>query len=203
MHTLSQSPFFSYSLEAKKGSMKKKILLLGGSVCIIILLVIGGYLIGKNTQASSNQVTSIAVDKPYFSKDINRDFSFPVKDAKGNTVATITYTIESANLQNQIILQGQRADAVTGRTFLIFNVKILNPSTQNIQINTRDFIRVTVDNSNELLAPEIHNDPVDIQPISTKYTRIGLPIDTTVTSVTLHVGEIDGTKTPITIPLKE
>lgn len=186
----------------KKGTIQKSMLWTIGKIGIVVLLIIGAYILGRQ-MATSSQESLIAVAKPYYSKTINKDFSFPVRDTKGDTVATITYTIQSVELQNQIILQGQKADAVAGRTFLIINLKILNPSTQNIQLNTRDFIRVSIANTSELLAPEIHNDPVTIQPISTKYTRLGLPIDASVTDIKLHVGEINGQKTTIDVPLKK
>lgn len=173
-----------------------------GKVLLVLLIVIAAYIIGNKT-APTNSTSLTTVATPYFTKTLNKDFSFPVKDTNGNTVATITYTLQSAQLQNQIILQGQRADAVSGRTFFIINLKILNPSTQTIQLNSRDFTRVSIGNNAELLAPEIHNDPVTIQPISTKYTRVGIPIDTNVTDVKIHVGEINGQKTTIDVPLKK
>jgi hypothetical protein len=52
------------------------------------------------------------------------------------------------------------------------------------------------------LAPEIHNDPVEVQALSTKYTRLAFPIDDTYKDLTLYVGEINGHKDAIKLNLK-
>ncbi len=199
-------PFFifsTFSLLQTKGAVSKSVVWKIGKILILFIVIVAAYFIGNKTAAVNNAtVSKINLTQPKFSKSINKEFSFPVQDDKGNEVTKLTYTIQSAQLQDQIILQGQKADAVNGRTFLILNLKIANPSTQSMQLNSRDFIRVSLGSNPELLAPEIHNDPVNIQPISTKYTRVGLPIDESVTNVKIHVGEINGQKTVIDLHLK-
>lgn len=176
---------------------RKNVLLRIGKVIGIITLVILAYFLGNKTATVSTAKTSVS--KPYYSKVINKDFSFPIKDDKGNEIAIFTYTIQSVQLQNEIILKGEKADSVEGRTFLLINLKINNPTNQTMQLNSRDFIRLSVDNSPEHLAPEIHNDPVEIQAISTKYTRLAMPVDENIKKVTLYIGDINGEKTPLTI----
>ncbi len=201
MHISPLAIYQPTTTSSKKGVIAKRTVWTGGKILLVVLLIIAAYVVGNQTAKKSP--TKISVAKPYYSKTINKDFSFPVRDDKGDVITQVTYTIQSLDLQDQIILQGQKADAVAGRTFLILNLKIGNPSTQSMQLNSRDFIRISLDNHPELLAPEIHNDPVTIQPISTKYTRIGLPVNDTIKDVKLHVGEINGQKTVINIPLKK
>ena len=94
-------------------------------------------------------------------------------------------------------MKGQRARAVQGRNFLILNLKLTNQYTQAIEIKTSDYVRLSVNNKNEFLAPDIHNDPVAVQPISTKYTRIGFPINDSDKNLMLRIGEIKGKKETI------
>ena len=68
-------------------------------------------------------------------------------------------------------------------------------------MNTRDYVRLTVNNGSEWLAPDIHNDPVEIQAISTKYTRIGFPISDTDKKLKLQIGEINGDKEIVDLKL--
>ncbi len=128
---------------------------------------------------------------------LNKSFKFPLLDSEGKEVSRIDYVVETANLQDAFIYQGKLAKAVKGRTFLIFNLKITNPYSKSIEINSRDYIRIKLNNSSEQVAPEIHSDPVEIQADSTKYTRIGLPINDTDKNIVVLVGEIGEKKETI------
>ncbi len=153
--------------------------------------------LGSSTSTTNKQMTVV---KPLAQEMLDKTFNFPLKDATSKVVSKFQYEIQSAELDNQIIIKGQVATAVQGRTFLILNLKITNSFNKDVQLNTRDYVRLVVDNSTDRLAADIHNDPVDVQAISTKYTRIGFPIDSDAKSLKLEVGEIDGTKQ--TMPLK-
>lgn len=171
---------------------KKYIVLVG--IIVVVLLTIGFLTRGKNSSAStSNTPSDIGGAKE--SAAINREFIFPIKDASGEQVSSLKYTIETAELRDEIIVKGQKATSIKGRIFLILTVKITNDLDKVIQINTRDYVRLIRNgNPGEQLAPDIHNDPVEIQPISTKYTRVGFPINDGDKDLQLQVGEIKGTK---------
>lgn len=131
--------------------------------------------------------------------EIQREIIFPLKDAKGETVSNIKYKILNTELQDQIISKGKKYTTVKGRTILILNLKITNEFDKAIEINTRDYVRLSVGMSEEWLAADIHNDPVAIQPISTKYTRLGFPINDDNKNLRLQVGEINESKEIIEI----
>jgi len=84
----------------------------------------------------------------------------------------------------------------------VLNLKITNNYNKAVQLSTRDYVRLIVDNSSDRLAADIHNDPVDVEPISTKYTRLGFPIVSDAKSLKLEVGEITGTKQTVQVNLK-
>lgn len=178
---------------------------------VLLLIIASGLIIGgKKLLGSTNPPNKSSTSENQQSvlgaratQDINKDFEFPVKDDTGIKVASFKYTIESAELRDQIIVKGQTATAVNGRTFLIINLKITNDKDKAININTRDYIRLSVNgNKDEWLAPDIHNDPVEVQAISTKYTRVGFPINTSDKNLLLRVGEIDGDKQNIKLNLQ-
>lgn len=173
----------------------------------IIVLVLGIIIVrnANTTNAVSVPVISgdkrVDVDKPKSQQKLNKFYSFPLKDQNGKEVSKFSYEILDAELRDEIIVKGQKATSIKGRTFLIVNLKITNNYDKNIQLNVKDFIRLTTGNSVEKLAPDIHNDPVDVQAISTKYTRVGFPINDTDKNLSLQIGEITGNKDTIKLSL--
>lgn len=181
-------------------SSNKKILILIAFVVIVMgalgtLLFLGGS--GSSTLGTQDTRPSSTTAKA--KQNINKIFQFPIRDEKGKEVSKFSYEVMSAELYDSIIVKGQRANAIKGRTFLIINLKISNSNNQPVSINTRDYLRLSVNSSNELIAPDIHNDPVEAQAISTKYTRAGVAINDSDKDIILNVGEITGIKESIKI----
>jgi len=182
------------------------------AVIVFVIAIVGiGSVIRKSTTnvtpTSASTTTSnsqqVNVPKPVATEALNKNFAFPLKDATGKVVSNIQYEIQSAEMDNQVIVKGEVATAITGKTFLILNLQITNNYDKAVQLNTRDYVRLIVNgNTDEKLAATIHNDPVDVEPISTTFTRIGFPISTNTTSLALEVGEIDGPKQTIPLTIK-
>jgi type III secretory pathway component EscV len=179
-------------------------------IVAVIVVIIGGVFITKATKnhqspqvaGTTTQNSQMSVAKPIAQEQLSRSFDFPLKDATGKEVSKIHYEIQSAEEDNQVIIKGQVATAVQGKTFLILNLKITNNYNKAVQLNTRDYVRLIIDNATDKLAADVHNDPVDIQAISTKYTRIGFPVTVDAKNLKLEVGEIDGTKQTIQLNLQ-
>ena len=177
----------------------------------VLVVIVAGVLITKAARghdsaqvagASAQNTQQVSIAKPIVQETLNKEFDFPLKDATGKTVSKFNYTIQSAEEDNQVIIKGQVATAVQGKVFLILNLKITNSFDKDVQLNTRDYVRLIIDNSSDRLAADIHNDPVDVQAISTKFTRIGFPIDQDSKNLKLEVGEIDGSKQTIQLNLQ-
>lgn len=172
---------------------------------VVAILIVISFWAGRQLGPNANIGLSdnrTEAPKAIATQNLNKEFKFSLKDDKGKEVAKISYLVQTANLQDAFIYQGKLAKAVRGRTFLIFDLKITNPYTKTVEINAKDYIRVKVNNSSEQLAPEIHNDPVQIQANSTKYTRIGLPINDADKSLVILIGELQGNKQTVKLDLK-
>ncbi len=177
------------------------------AIILLLVILIGYYSIKTltNTQPSSTlgiDDQRIEIQKPKSQQQLNRQFLFPLKGTDGKEVSKLKFSLQNSELRDEIIIKGQKATAVQGRTFLILNLKITNDYNKAIQINARDYLRLQVNNSSEKLAPDIHNDPVEIQAISTKYTRLGFPINDIDKNLLLQVGEITSGKEYIKLDLK-
>lgn len=198
---LSRKPNF-HRPNFKFGKISKKTLVIG---CAVFLVVVGLATLFKysldnsaNSNVLGDQKVQIADAKA--SQNINKEYAFPIKNDKGDEISRIKYSIQNVEKRDQIVAKGQKADAVVGRTFLIVNLKIVNDYNQAVQINTRDYIRLTVSNNDsEKLAPDIHNDPVEVQAISTKFTRVGFFVNDSDKNLKLFIGEIKGDKSVINL----
>lgn len=170
---------------------------------IVLMVVVGGiFFLFSKPGSKKEPISDTKVKAATATQDINKEFTFPLKDSEGEEVNKIGYEIEKAELRDEIVVKGQKAQAVDGRTFLIISLKITNNHNQAIQMNTRDYVRLSVNgNEEEWLAPDIHNDPVEIQAISVKKTRLGFPINDSDKDLVLQVGEINGDKEKVELNL--
>lgn len=188
-----------------KSNLKKLLPIVAGVVVLVAIISIVRSLPDAQSRPVNDSGKQTANLNALSTIHLDRTLVFPLKDEKGKEVGSFDYVIQSASLQKQIVVQGQRASAVSGRVFLILNLKITNNLKQTIQLNTRDYLRlVALSNKSEQLAPDIHNDPVEVQAISTKYTRVGVAIDEADAKklVQLKVGEIEGEKQTIDLNFK-
>lgn len=193
---MSQSRSFIRSLLSHK-----KVKYAGGA--LLALLVLG--FVGSRLSASSKsegvvQIGSTSSTKGDQSDGVKRvqlDHSIDIPVGQDDDV--ITYRITEAELRDTIVLKGQNAHATDGRQFLVLNIKLSNSLEERIKINTRDYVRLNINNSEDFLAPSIHNDPVEVQPISDQYTRVGFSIKKSDSDLKLLVGEISGDKTEVPI----
>lgn len=185
-----------------------KFLTLNKLILTIFILVLGFgifYWISSIVQAifqpKTTEKTQIA--PPISTQNINKEFNFSLKDQKGAEVSKLKFVVERVELRDEVIVKGQRATLPANRIFLIINLKITNDFNKSVQINTRDYIRLIINNNEkELLAPEVHNDPVEVQATSTKYTRLGFAINAADKDLKLRIGEVDQDKTTINLNLK-
>lgn len=182
------SSFFSqmkYSL-IHKAKKYKKILFVAG--VLFLLFLIARSITSRPAVQYSDVRGNVATAKA--NKEINKEFLFSLKDAKDKEISKIKFLVENAELRDEIIVKGQKATSIKGRTFFIINLKITNEHSSAIEINTRDYLRLAVGDNNEWFAPDIHNDPVEVQAISTKPTRVGFPIDDIRAKFRIQIGEI-------------
>ena len=164
-----------------------------GSIFIVYKIVSG-------KESDSGKVERVSVAGPKATAQLNKEFTFPLKDSKDKKITEVKFIVESAELRDEIIVKGQRATAVEGRTFMILNLKMTSSYTKGLQVNSKDYFRLTMnDNFADMLAPDIHNDPVVIEPTSTKFTRVGWALNDSDKKLILHVGEVGGEKTKIEI----
>lgn len=173
-------------------------------ILLIIIVALFGWVKDIMLSVSQAKTNQAVVAAPIATQTLNKKNSFPLKDSKGTQISSIGYAIDSAELRSEIIVSGQKATAVQGKIFLILQLRVTNEYNLAIDINTRDYIRLTVNGKNtEFLAPDIHNDPVNVQAVSTKYSRLGFAINESDKNLVLYIGEINGKKESLPLSLKK
>ena len=184
-----------------KGSNYKPYLI-GIAVIVVVVVLLVKFNPFSNGSSAVAGASKTAIKDAIATQDLNREFKFPLKNEKGETLGEIKYVIENAEIRDEIVVKGKKASAVSGRTFMILNLKITNDTNQTISMNTKDYVRLFVNgNDNEPLSPSIHNDPVVVDAISVKPTRIGFAINETDTQLKIKIGEIQGEKQEVLLEL--
>lgn len=164
---------------------------------IAIVIVLAAIVFFRTTSRGSVAGDSTRVDlqEARDTQELNKEIEFPIKDSKGVEQGKLKFTITTAEIRDELVVQGKRRGSVEGRTFLVLNLKVSNPFEKAVEVNTRNYVRLSVNgNENEWLAPDLHNDPVEVQAISTKLTRVAFPINESDKNFVLQIGEIQGEK---------
>jgi len=172
-------------------------------VVVVAVLSLFVYSIGKLMQKPSVSDPRVTILDAKASQILNRDFEFPILDGNKIEVTKLKLHFDTIDKRDQLVVNGKTATSVKGRTFLVVSIKVNNNEYGNpIQVNMSNYVRMTVNgNESELLAPEIHSDPVVIQSESTKLTRVGFPVNDSDKNIVLWVGEIKGKKEKIEITI--
>lgn len=131
---------------------------------------------------------------------LNKKFSFPGLDETGKKKGKIELRITDVEKTNQVIVQDKTYTAKNNKVFLIVNLELKNETTQRLNIFPGDLMRLVVDDQEEKkFAPDLHNNYVQVAPISTKIERVGFVIDAKATNLKLQVGELEGEKEILTV----
>lgn len=165
-------------------------------IFLIVILAIIIIVAARSISGQSTKILPISQTKTSY---IGKSFQFSVTDADGKpTDLSLAMNLTNAELTKKILIQGQPATARDTKIFLILNLEISNAGKQQLKISPVNLIRL-IDSSGKLFAPDVHNDEVTIEPISTKKTRVGFVVDEGTSNFKIQVGEVNGQKELINV----
>lgn len=187
---------------ASVSRIKNRKVVAGVGVIIVLVLIFIVRPKGNAIQNETSNQTQDLQSTVRAAQTINKEYEFPLKNSKGAEVSKFKYTVEKVEITDSLRSKDGKVNPGAGKTFLVVTLKITNPYEKTIQINTKDYIRLSKDNNqDELLAPDLHNDPVEIQAISTKSVKIAFYVLKTSKDFVLQVGEITEDKDKIELEI--
>ncbi|MBN1169161.1 hypothetical protein JXA63_04695 [Candidatus Woesebacteria bacterium] len=131
---------------------------------------------------------------------LDKTYTFPVTDPQGNKLADIQYKIIDYELTNQVTVNNfYKAIVTDDKEILVFNVELTNDEDRAVNIMAGDYLRLTKNGEDKLIAPDIDSDPVEVRPQSTKNTKLGFTLLKTDKGISVEVGELGGDKETIEI----
>jgi hypothetical protein len=132
--------------------------------------------------------------------EVNRKFNFDGLDETGKKKGKLEMVITTAEKTDSVIVQDKTYTAKNGKAFLILNLELINDSKDRLNIFPGDLIRLVVNNQEEKkFAPDLHNNYINVAPISTKIERVGFVIDASANNLKLEIGELEADKKAVNI----
>jgi len=124
---------------------------------------------------------------------------YEVKSLKANgDEDTLTMRLVSAELRKEVIIKGQPATAKNDKAFAVFNLEVDNEDAESEYLKPVNLFRL-VGEDGKKYAADIHSDVIEVQPISTKVTRIGFVVKESDRQLQLLVGELEGDKDTVDV----
>jgi len=172
-------------------------------VLVLIIIVIG--LIGFGLSSRRGEQKQDESGEQSGSENVNlgavevgASFTFLATDSRGNDGGEVNFRITKAEKTKEVLVQGRPANAKGEKAFLVLHIEIDNSETEKRYIAPVDVLRL-VGEDDEKFAPDIHSEVVEIQPISTKITRVGFVVSESQNSFVLQIGELEGEKQSLEI----
>jgi hypothetical protein len=170
------------------------------ALVVIILVVIIGFSYFKNKGNSSDAtiVNNGQVKSQFI--NLNQSFTIPIDGAKPDDKLTVTF--QKAQLTNQILINNQSTFSQDGTKFLMLNVIIDNETSNRLNFNTRDVIRL-IDQNNKPFAPSYFNgNNTTLEPVAVKKDVVGFLVPDSIKTYKIQYGTLTGDKQMLELKFK-
>lgn len=170
---------------------------------LIALLIIVGYrLIPKSTgkfQSAKNSSSGTKTAEAKVFSEVKRSFEFPAEITNGG-VETIIFTIDEAEIKDEIKVQGKPRPAPEEKAYLLLRLELVNDSVEELVFQSPNFVRL-IGEGDKKFAPDFHNGKVTIDPLSVRRDLISFIVDESARTFSLLVGELGGEKERVEVTL--
>ena len=162
-----------------------KRLALIGLVAVIVAVVVGTLGL-KLALKRSNASKIITVNKvfrfPAISRGEQREDGIDLFYE-----GEVEITVKEIEVAHEVLVKNQPVTAKAGKVYLIAKLDIKNDSTQKLGFMANDVVRLQIGDSKR--AADLHNNLIEVAPVSTREDRVGFIIDSKLKSVKLQFGK--------------
>ena len=161
-------------------------------VLIMVVLAVVSYQVGRS-QRPTGSVSQQKTSSQVYSKVIHVDQSVELPVAGGKEKETVLVTFTTAEKTNQVVVDDKVIKAREDKLFLVANFEIDNTLVTKAIVMPAEVIRLVTEKDKKF-APDLHNNQIEILPISTKIDRVGFVITKDAKDLKLQVGPLTGEK---------
>lgn len=137
--------------------------------------------------------------KPIAEITLDQSVTVLGRDSKGTaTEDYLNLTFTKAEKTKSVLVKGKPATAKDDKYFLVLYFEIKNDTDQTLYLLPVDLIRL-VKSKGKYFAPSVHQNIVEVRPISTKVSNVGFVVEKSEKEFVLRVGEIGGEKEEVRV----
>lgn len=173
-----------------KNFMRKKITFI--LVIALFFFALGGILVFRGMRKSGSGASGAS--KPVAEIKLDQNAWLSALDSNGATTGDwLELTFTKAEKTKSVLIKGKSATAKNDKFFLVLYFEIKNDSDRPLFLFPVDLIRL-VKADGKLFAPSVHQNLVEIRPISIKVSNVGFVVEKGEKDFILRVGEVGGEK---------
>lgn len=167
---------------------------------LIILSVAAVFIIGLAFFVGAKRTSKVVPVQSQIIK-LEKSFDFPALNNLGKPSGTkVKFKITQAERTDRVNVKDQTVFAKNNKLFLVLNLDLKNDATLPVNIVPGDLVRLAYSSDKDnLYASDLHNNAVQIAPISTRNDRLGFVISDDVKEFTLLIGELEKKKEEVTL----
>lgn len=166
-------------------------------IAAVILLGVGaGIVLAINALRGNPQPgPTLTINKSFNSIGRTKD-GRQVTD--GSVPANLPIKLTTAQITDNVYVNGQKATARNGKLLLVINLEIENKYQASLFSKPYNLMRL-VRSDGKRIAPSVYQGDVEVLPISVKKSNLAFVIEPNEKNFTVEVGEINGKKEAIQI----
>ena len=170
---------------------------------VILLIVLAGSVFyftkGRSKSGSQSDTSNQIVSENGVSAALNKKINFPIKDSSGkDTGNQLVVNFTNVERSEKILYKGRPLSPRESKDFIVVNIEIENSTKDRLTVRPADFMRL-VDTQGRQFAADIQTDPIKVEPLSIKRTRIVYIVADNLRDLKFLIGQINADRETVEV----